>query len=104
MEKQAMNELAFFVLSHNSANKCQTYDYLRNHGIKENVYVAIDADDKEKEQYLNKYPEKHVLIFDKKDYSNIDTFTNRIKMGHCVYARNACYDLAEAMGFRYFIR
>lgn len=70
-----------------------------------NVFLVCSTDDKKLNEYKKLYGEK-VQVFSKEDYKKdfdlADNFGSE-KDGVIIFARNACYDIAEKLGYRYFI-
>lgn len=96
------NNYAVFILTHGRPNSVKTYKTLRNCGYTGKIYLVIDSDDKNKQDYLNKY-KSEVIIFDKKDYKGtfdiMDNFDNDKVI---VFARNALYKIARELNLDYF--
>jgi hypothetical protein len=95
-----------FILTHGRANNVITYQTLRRVGYTGPIYLVIDTDDDQGDLYREKFGEANVCVFDKKDYDNasgydsVDNFDEKC----CIwYARNACFDIAERLGYEYFI-
>lgn len=83
-----------------------TYKTLKKiKGDMSNVYLVCSIDDKKINDYKEKFKDK-VKTFDKDDYKkNFDLADNfgKEKDGVIIFARNACYDIAKELGYRYFI-
>ena len=95
---------AIFILSFKRAKKVITYKTLKKLNAK-NIYIVVSDDDPTIEEYKALY--ENVLVFEKKKYVNtsfeFDAFHNNPPLNTPLYARNAVYDLAKQIGFRYFI-
>ena len=76
---------------------------LRKHGYTGKIVVVIDNEDQTADDYIENF--EHVEIFDKKaiaaTFDEADNFEDRRAI---VYARNACFDIAEKLGYKYFIQ
>jgi hypothetical protein len=98
-----MNELVVFILSHGRAKNVYTEKTLRKHGYTGKIVVVIDNEDQTADDYIENF--EHVEIFDKKaiaaTFDEADNFEDRRAI---VYARNACFDIAEKLGYKYFIQ
>lgn len=98
------DDFCAFILTHGRADRVLTYDTLRRCGYTGKVYIVIDDEDKQADQYRAKYGDK-VLQFSKaeiaKTFDEGDNFNDRRAI---IYARNACWDLARQVGCRYFIQ
>jgi len=93
-----------FILSHGRADNVITYRTLRKQGYTGKIYIIIDDEDSQADKYYENYPGE-VIMFSKADYEGkidkMDNFGNRKVI---VYARNACWDIAEKLGIEYFIQ
>ena len=92
------------IMSHGRPDKVMTYSALRKIGYTEKILLLIDNEDKCRDQYLDKYRDE-VYIFDKANRAQTtdaaDNFPHRKAI---VYARNACYDIAKELGYKWFIQ
>lgn len=96
------NRYAVFIITHGRANRQLTYKYFSKRNCTDDVYLIIDDKDEQLNEYKSKYKEK-VIVFSKGDYKNkVDTLVNNPTLAHPVYARNAVYDIAKQLGYRYF--
>ena len=77
---------------------------LRNAGYTGRIVLVIDNEDKTAEQYYEKFGKENVVMFDKlkksKEFDTIDIGRDRRAI---VYARNACFDIAKDLGYKYFL-
>lgn len=93
-----------FILTHGRPDKVYTYNLLKKTGYTGKVFIVIDDEDKTREQYIKKFGDK-VLVFSKEDiasrFDEADNFGDRRSI---FYARNACFDLANKVGCKYFIQ
>lgn len=93
-----------FIMSHGRPEKIYTLDTLDKCGYTGDWFIVIDNEDKHAQAYKEKYGNR-VLQFDKlamsKRCQNADNFENRKVI---LYARNACFDFAESMGYKYFLQ
>lgn len=95
---------AVFILSHGRADNVLTYKTLRRQGYTGPIYIIIDDEDKQREAYIRNFGEDNVLIFDKKaEAARVDKYNNNPSYNVILYARNACFDIAKKLGFRYFL-
>lgn len=66
-------------------------------------FVVIDNEDKTRDEYEKQFGDR-VVIFDKKKYADqTDEGNNFDDRRTTTHARNACFDLAERLGYRYFL-
>ena len=98
-----MNDFAIFILSHGRADNIYTLKSLRKHGYSGKVVFICDNEDKTLPVYLSKY--KDVEVFNKleisKTFDEADNFQDRRAI---IYARNACFQIAEKLGYKYFMQ
>lgn len=97
------NNFCIFIISHGRADCVVTVKTLEAAGSTLPYYIVIDNEDKQEEAYRKKFKEK-VLQFDKKHYASlVDNFDNTGNYRSTTHARNACFDLAEQIGYKYFV-
>lgn len=93
-----------FILTHGRAANVKTIKSLRKAGYTGKVLLVIDNEDEQEEHYKRIYGEQNVVVFDKLDiaerYDTMDTFDERRTI---FYARNACFEIAEKLGYEYFL-
>ena len=97
------DDFCVFILTHGRADNVITVKTLKDQGYTGKVYIVIDDEDEQEEEYRKRYGDK-VLQFNKKDvaktFDPMDTSDDRRTI---VYARNVCFDLARQTGHRYFL-
>jgi len=102
--KKNSNELIALILTHGRPDRVHTYESLRKHGYTGPIRVVIDDEDKTAEEYHRKFPGE-VIVFDKTKWAlatdAMDNFPHRKAI---VYARNAAYEIAEQLGYRWFLQ
>lgn len=98
------DDFCAFILTHGRADKILTDKTLRRCGYTGPIYYVIDDEDKTADQYRAKYGDA-VVMFSKeeieKTFDPCDNFDDRRTP---VYARNACFDIAAKLGYKYFIQ
>lgn len=98
------NKYIVFILSHGRYDRVHTYYSLRKHGYTGEIKIICDNEDKQLNKYIEKYGDD-VIVFDKmKSAENVDSGDNLIIRNSVLYARNACYDIADFLGYQYFIQ
>lgn len=99
-----LKDFAIFILSHRRANRIYTYKTLMRCGYTGKVYIVIDNEDKTAQDYYDIYGDK-VIVFDKakiaETFDEGDNFEDRRAV---IYARNACFNIAEDLGIIYFMQ
>lgn len=97
------SDFCTFIISHGRPDKVITYKTLLGAGYTGKVYIVIDDEDKTAEQYRAKFP-GIVLMFSKEAVSKtFDEGDNSDNRRTTSYVRNACFDLAEQVGCKYFL-
>jgi hypothetical protein len=97
-------DFCVFILTHGRPDRVHTYKTLQKAGYTGKVYIVIDDEDRTAEEYRKQYGDQ-VLQFSKEEISKTfdegDNFEDRRTI---TYARNACWQLAEKVGVKYFIQ
>lgn len=92
------------IITHGRPNKVITYKTLKKSGFTGDIFFIIDNEDKTSAEYVKNFGENNVIVFDKKHYADMvdegNNFDNRRTTTH---ARNACFDIAEKLGYKYFV-
>ena len=98
------NDFCVFILTHGRADRVYTYKTVRNEGYTGPIYLVIDNEDDQADEYIRRYGEEYVIIFDKAARAE-KTDTPDLSPDHrtIIYARNECFDIAKRLGFRYFL-
>lgn len=95
--------LAVFILTHGRAYNVQTYHTLRRCGYTGKIYIVIDDEDDQEQDYRDLYGDE-VVQFCKEDYLQKSMCINPDKPRKVIlYARNACFDIAKELGITHFI-
>jgi len=99
-----IDKFAVFILTHGRARNVKTYKTLRHHGYTGPIYLIIDNEDKQGDEYRRIYGEQ-VIEFDKtaiaKTFDEGDNFNDRRAV---IYARNASFQIARNLGIDYFLQ
>jgi len=97
-------DFAVFILTHGRPDNVITYKTLLKAGYTGKIYIIIDNEDETANKYYENFGDK-VIMFDKKAISDTfdegDNFEDRRTI---VYARNACFGIAEKLDITYFIQ
>lgn len=96
-----LDEFAVMILCHGRPDNTPTFNTLRKYGYTGRIIIVCDDEDKTLPQYQELYPEVQVFS---KDYvaTYMDAMDNSNDRRCAVYARNACFDIAEKLGLKYF--
>jgi hypothetical protein len=98
-----MNDFVVFILSHGRADNVYTLKTLRKHGYTGKVIIVIDNEDKTLDEYYKRFED--VEIFNKKEIAKtFDEYDNFEDRRAIIYARNACFEIAKKLGYKYFIQ
>lgn len=98
-----MIKYAVFILTHGRPDRQYTYELLKKTNYKGPVYFLIDNTDATAAEYISRFGEK-VVIFDKSEWAEkTDTMDNWHRMDVVVYARNAVFEVAKKLGYRYIV-
>jgi hypothetical protein len=93
-----------FIISNNRPNKVYTDVMLKKYNYTGTSYIVLDDEDKSVDQYITKFGVDRIKIFNKKEIADKtdegNNFDNRRTTTH---ARNACFDIAEQLGYKYFL-
>lgn len=91
-----------FILTHGRPDRVLTYKTLRDQGYTGPIWIVIDDEDPSGKEYRARFGDE-VLTFSKSEiaatFDEADNFEDRRAI---VYARNACFDLAESVGCETF--
>lgn len=99
-----MSKFAALIMSHGRADRVDTVKSLKRGGYTGDWYIVIDNEDKTADEYYKKFGQDKVIMFDKLAMSQrIDTADLSQDRRAIVYARNACFDIAEGLGLDYFL-
>ncbi len=96
------NDFCVFILCYGRPDSCDTLKTLLESNYTGNYYLVLSTDDVTIPKYIENFGKENVLVFDKSEieFDCMDTFDNK----KCVvYARNACFYLAEKLGIKYFL-
>lgn len=100
-QRKYLNDFAVMIICHGRAENTPTYVTLRNYGYTGRIIIVCDDEDKDLPNYQAIYPE--VQVFSKQEVLKYtDPMDNKHDMRCAVYARNACFDIAEKEGIKYF--
>lgn len=97
------DDFAAFILTHGRPDRVYTYQSLLKAGYTGKIYLVIDDEDAKGDEYRKRFGDK-VLTFCKRDVASwTDSGDNSQDYRVILYARNACFALAQQVGVRYFI-
>lgn len=97
------NKFACMVLCHGRPDNTPTVATLREYGYTGKIYIICDDEDKTVDGYRANFGEENVILFSKDEaLKSFDPMNNFNDRKCAVYARNACFTIAEKLGLDYF--
>jgi hypothetical protein len=107
MGKMAMSmknkDFVVFIISHGRPDNVFTHATLKRRGYTGEVRIVIDDTDKKAAEYEKNFPGQ-IIIFDKAAIAaTTDQGDNFNNLRTTTHARNACFDIAEKLGIKYFL-
>lgn len=98
------NDFCVFILTHGRVDRVYTYKTIKKQGFTGPIFLVVDNEDEQVDEYIRRYGEEYVIVFDKLARSKItDTPDLSDDRRTIIYARNECFDIAERLGYRYFL-
>lgn len=95
------DDFAIFIMSYNRPENVASLGSLKKSGYTGRWYIIIGDDDPKVAEYKATYGEK-VVVFSKQEYvQKTDRMGLDITKVIC-FARNACFDIAESVGVKFF--
>lgn len=97
------DSFAVFILTHGRPKSVITFKTLRSLGYTGKIYLVIDNEDRNADEYYKLYGEQ-VIMFDKLEMSKkVDIGDNLNSRKAVLYARNKLFDIAKSLGIEYFL-
>jgi len=97
------DDFCAFIITHGRPDRVVTFTALQRSGYTGKIFIVCDDEDETLDQYRAMFGDK-VLTFSKaaiaETFDEGDNFNDRRAI---IYGRNACFDLAEQVGCKYFI-
>ena len=102
-QRKYLSDFAAFILCHGRPERTPTWESLRKYGYTGPIYIICDDEDNTLQEYIDVYGEEWVKIFNKDEMLNyFDPMDTTGDKRCAVYARNACYMIANNLGLKYF--
>ena len=99
------DDFCVFILTHGRPDNVRTYNTLMRFGYTGKLFFVIDDEDKTGPEYVKRYGQERVLVFDKAAAAaRTDQGDSLRGRGTVLFARNVCFDLAAQVGCRYFLQ
>jgi hypothetical protein len=97
------SDFVAFILSHGRPDSVKTFKTLRRQGYTGKIVLVIDNEDDSVDRYRANFD--CVEVFDKQAVADqIDEGDNFQDRRTPTYARNACFEIAEKIGARFFVQ
>jgi hypothetical protein len=99
------NDYCIFILTHGRPDNVLTYKTLLKCGYTGSIYFVVDNEDKTIYKYIENFGAEKVKVFDKKLIADkVDEGNNFDERRTITHARNYCFELAQELGYKYFIQ
>lgn len=96
-------DFCVFIMSYDRPDNVPTIDSLKRHGYTGDWYIVVDHED-DRGSYIDEYGEDKVIYLDKDDaLPELDRGDNFDHRNCNVYARQQMWDLADGLGYDYFL-
>ena len=98
------DSFAVLILTHGRPDRVYTYKSLRRAGYTGRIVIVIDNEDARADEYRREFGDQ-VVMFDKAEIaSRTDAANNFGDRRSILFARNAAFEIAAALGLHYFIQ
>lgn len=98
-------DFVVFILTHGRAWEMHTYDSLKRAGYTGDIIFVLDNEDKTIDSYWYNFGKENCYVFDKANIAKrIDTMDQSTDRRAILYARNACWEIAKNLGYKYFLQ
>ena len=98
-----MNEFIILIISYGRADNLKTLKTLHKYGYKGDYRIVCSDDDKTLDLYKKNFGDKVVIFNKEKIKEKFDIGDNIDDYRVAVFARNALWDIAKDLGYKYFI-
>lgn len=96
---------AVFILTHGRPDNVITLKTLQKCGYTGKLFFIVDNEDKTVDRYIENFGRERVMVFRKKDVADAcDEGNNFDERRTILMARNACFDIAKAIGVTHFLQ
>jgi hypothetical protein len=97
-------DFCVFIISNNRPKKVYTDAMLKKYNYTGASFLVLDDEDESADEYIKIFGSNRIKIFNKKEIADLtdegNNFDNRRTTTH---ARNACFDIAIKLGYKYFL-
>ena len=99
-----IDDFVVFIICHEKPENIVTLNTLLRRNFTGHYKIVIDDEDKYFNEYIEKYGGDNICVFNKETVANtIDEMIVNPNRSAIVYARNACFNFAKNLGYKYFI-
>lgn len=99
------NDFVVFILTHGRAWEMHTYKSLQKANYTGKVVFVLDNEDKSIDSYYYNFGKENCYVFDKSTIAEkVDTMDLSDDRRAILFARNACWDIAKDLGYKYFLQ
>ena len=99
------NDFVVFILTHGRAWNMHTYKALKKANYTGNIVFVLDNEDETIDSYWYNFGKENCYVFDKEAIAKrIDTMDQSTDRRAILYARNACWEIAKNLGYKYFLQ
>ena len=96
---------AVFILTHGRPDNVITLKTLQKCGYTGKLFFIVDNEDKTADRYIENFGRERVMVFRKKEVADAcDEGNNFDERRTILMARNACFDIAKAIGVTHFLQ
>jgi hypothetical protein len=96
---------AVFILTHGRPDNVITFKTLQKCGYTGKLFFIVDDEDKTVDRYISNFGRERVIVFRKKEVADAcDEGNNFDERRTILMARNACFDIAKAIGVTHFLQ
>lgn len=98
-------EFCVLILTHGRPDSVVTLKSLNRFGYTGDWFLVCDDEDKTLDQYRKNFGNEKVIVFSKEEIAQqIDEGDNFSDRRAIIYARNASFDIARKLGYKYFLQ
>jgi hypothetical protein len=103
--KKLPDTFAVFILTHGRPDNVITFKTLQKCGYTGKLFFIVDDEDKAVDRYIANFGRERVIVFRKKDVADAcDEGNNFDERRTILMARNACFNIAKAIGVTHFLQ
>ena len=101
-EIKSKKEYVVFILSYKRPHRVKTVEMLKRYNYNGDWFIVLSDTDATIKEYKNLFPDK-IVVFDFQEAVKITDYMYNKPKQAVVFARNAVFDIAKELGYKYFI-